>query len=519
MLGLSPGAVHRVARLSALSVFLCLSVPLLAPSVVSASSSSSSSSGSNSGVSPGKLRSLGEEALMQRNYEEAESLYEQACKLEPENAVNFYKLSRVHHRMRQLSAALDDLDKAIELDPTKESYLKERASLLVSLGQCDMAVEDYRNMEGGGDDDVDGGGDVREPSEAHYRALQCANDISIATEAYLMEDWYQASHYLQQALSYTERAFDLLFMKAQSDYHTGDFYAAVSETGKILKFKSGHLDAYRLRGEAYYRLGEHDMAVTHYRLGLKHDPEHKGCKTGHRLVKNIDKKDRKAQEAADQGNHQEAIDNWTKAMAYDQEHVMYQKNTMLKVAQSYSALEEYEKAVETAEYAIQLHDDNDIEPKLVLGDVLLEAEKYEEALRVYRDAMESSEADGHKQKCHERIQKAETALKQSKTKNYYKILGVQRNAKMKEIKKAYRDGALKWHPDKNEDKVKAEKMFQDIGEAYEVLSDDEKRAKYDRGEDVFENQGGGGHNPNDRFQQHFQHMNRGGGRQHTFHFG
>ena len=70
------------------------------------------------------------------------------------------------------------------------------------------------------------------------------------------------------------------------------------------------------------------------------------------------------------------------------------------------------------------------------------------------------------------------------------------------------------HPDKNADnKEEAEKRFQDIGEAYEVLSDKELKAKYDRGEAVFENQGGGGHhtNANQFFRQHFQHGGGGGG--------
>ena len=83
------------------------------------------------------------------------------------------------------------------------------------------------------------------------------------------------------------------------------------------------------------------------------------------------------------------------------------------------------------------------------------------------------------------------------------------------------------HPDKNSDNIEeAEKMFQDIGEAYEVLSDEEKRGKYDRGEDVFENQGGGGRgshmNAHQFFHQHFQQGGGGGGggrRTHTFRFG
>ena len=85
--------------------------------------------------------------------------------------------------------------------------------------------------------------------------------------------------------------------------------------------------------------------------------------------------------------------------------------------------------------------------------------------------------------------------------------------------------ALKWHPDKHSgegEKEKAEKKFQEVAEAYEVLSDDEKRQKYDRGEEVFPNQGGGGGNQNP-FQHHFfhqggQHFNHGG-QQFHFNFG
>jgi DnaJ-class molecular chaperone len=67
--------------------------------------------------------------------------------------------------------------------------------------------------------------------------------------------------------------------------------------------------------------------------------------------------------------------------------------------------------------------------------------------------------------------------------DFYKLLGISRDATVKEIKKAYRQKSLEFHPDKNKDE-KAAEMFAQIARAYEVLSDEEKRKVYNRyGED------------------------------------
>ncbi|MEL6359535.1 MAG: molecular chaperone DnaJ [Pseudomonadota bacterium] len=79
--------------------------------------------------------------------------------------------------------------------------------------------------------------------------------------------------------------------------------------------------------------------------------------------------------------------------------------------------------------------------------------------------------------------------------DYYDTLGVQRGADEAAIKSAFRKAAMKYHPDRNQDDPSAEQKFKEVNEAYEVLSDAQKRAAYDRfGHAAFQNGGQGGFN-------------------------
>ncbi|KAJ2723780.1 DnaJ- protein scj1 [Coemansia sp. Benny D115] len=114
------------------------------------------------------------------------------------------------------------------------------------------------------------------------------------------------------------------------------------------------------------------------------------------------------------------------------------------------------------------------------------------------------------------------AAAKSAGKDYYKILGLSRDASEQEIKRQYKLLSRKHHPDKNPGDEKAQERFIELAEAYEVLSDDEKREIYNRyGEEGLKNQqhsgnGGGFHDPFDIFAQFFggnvRFDTRGGGR-------
>lgn len=323
-------------------------------------------------MSAGKLRSKGEEAFISGQYEDALKFYREAVALEPENALNHYKLFRVHQRMRKYSDALKDLSRALELKPDSKDYRMQKVKLLKSLGQCEQALVVIQPLE----DQV----------ELQQQVKSCADDIKSAQQMIFQEKWQEAAQFLDRAMKHVEQASDLTFQRAQALYHLGDYYGAISDLGRVLKAHSNHIEAYELRGQAYFRLGDHDTAVNHYREGLKLDPEHKGCKAGHKFVKSIEKKKKRGDDAFEQGKHEDAIGHWWSAINIDVNHLAFFRPTLLKIAKAHTKLGQHDKAI----VEVQKHIDNleTVEGLYALGEAQQGAEKYQEAVNAFRRAAE-----------------------------------------------------------------------------------------------------------------------------------
>lgn len=187
-----------------------------------------------------------------------------------------------------------------------------------------------------------------------------------------------------------------------------------------------------------------------------------------------------------------------------------------------------DKAKVYCEEAIQL-DENSLYGLLHRARVQTEAEEFEPAINTLNKAKEATQDEEAHKMINPLLQEAQVALKRSKIKDYYKVLGLARDADERQIKAAYRKLTKIHHPDKAAKqgltKEEAEKKMQAINEAYEVLSTPELKERFDRGDDP------NSHEQQNPFQQGgpfggggrpfmFQQGGPGGGSQHfQFQFG
>ncbi|EWM25010.1 dnaj subfamily c member 3 protein [Nannochloropsis gaditana] len=435
-------------------------------------------------LNPGKLRASADEAFATGDLDKAIKFLSQAIQIEPENEKNHYKRYRAHLRGKKYREALQDLSTSLQLDPLNAAKMQQRAKLFKMMGRCADAVGEYEKLEGMLETGA-GGVTEGEMGEGAREARQCQHSLAEAERLMEMGDWRAARQHLDVAVTLTEVAPELLLRRARCNFEEKDFYSAAADTGRAIKLDGSSIPALELRGLAYYKLGEFDMAQTHFREGLKFDPEHLGCKEGHRRVKKMQKAAEKGRKAVDVGDVAQGVGYLQEAMAVDPSHVYFNAPILLQIARAHMGVASFAPARQAVDSAMQMNPRLS-EAHIVLSDLLQAQEEYEEAVRVLKSAAEAFAEDASVQ---EALKKAEIALKQSKEVNYYKVLGVDRRATTSAIKKAYRNMAKIYHPDKQaeaspEEKEKAEREFLKIAQAYEVLSDEETRAKYDRGEDV-----------------------------------
>mmetsp|Transcript_16303 Transcript_16303/g.26919 ORF Transcript_16303/g.26919 Transcript_16303/m.26919 type:complete len:483 (+) Transcript_16303:153-1601(+) len=448
-------------------------------------------------------RMAGEHAVTSGDFNAAVEHYSAAIGLSPDpSAVDYYKRAAAYLILSKYKLAMSDLNQALSIDPAFVQGYVHRAKINLMMGNFESAASDYtRVME------LDPKHSIAHSQTAVIKATK--DLVEMAKHLIDKGHFEEARERLEEALGTSPDSSELRILRAQCNEALQDWQEVIRDTGRAIKVHPDNIKAFLLRGNAYYYLGEHDTAMKHYREAMRYDPDNRPVRDQYKKLKALEKHFNEAEEAMRSGKASKALEDYTNAINIDPNHRIFVVKLLLGQCKAYFKLSNYKKAIEACTEAYD-QDDSLVDALVNRAEAYLKDEQWENAVRDFQAA---AERDQGNHQIREGLQRAQRLLEMSKRKDFYKTLGVSREATQVEIKKAYRALALKWHPDKHtEDKGKAENVFREVAEAYEVLSDEETRSRYDRGEDVTNS------NPQQHQHQH-PHFNMPPNMQFHFKFG
>ncbi|XP_034042525.1 dnaJ homolog subfamily C member 3a [Thalassophryne amazonica] len=432
---------------------------------------------------------------------------------DPNNYLAYYRRATVFLAMGKSKSALPDLSRVIELKPDFTSARLQRGNLLLKQGKLDEAESDFKKVLKSNPAD-------KEEKEA--RSQQTKSDeiqrlVAQAHSAFKNKDYLTAAGYLETIIETCVWDVASREMRAECFIEMGETGKAIGDLKAASKLKNDNTQAFFKLSTIYYNLGDHEMSLNEVRECLKLDPDHKQCYAHYKQVKKLSKQIQSAEELIQAQRYEDAVSKYEAVMKTEPNVQAFSLLAKERICHSLAQSQQASRAITVCSDVLQ-GDPQNVRALKDRAEAYIQDALYEEAIKDYETASEYSEND-HQIK--EGLERAQRLLKQSQKKDYYKILGVKRTARKKEIIKAYRKLAQQWHPDNFQDpeeKKKAEKKFIDIAQAKEVLTNPEMRTKFDHGEDPMDPETQQGHHFHGGFHS-FQGFNPFGSGPFNFKFG
>ncbi|KAK2726388.1 hypothetical protein QYM36_000727 [Artemia franciscana] len=225
-----------------------------------------------------------------------------------------------------------------------------------------------------------------------------------------------------------------------------------------------------------------DLALPYFQQVLRLAPDYDKARETYKKAKRLMTKKEEGNIAFKQGKLKEALTIYSETLVIDPVNKLVNSKVYYNRALVYSTLGNHSQTVDECSAALNLNNGY-IKALLLRAKSYKSLEKHEECVRDYEACMKlEKNANRETQRL---LHEAKLALKKSKQKDYYKILGVKKNANNDEIKKAYKKQALLHHPDRyssatEEERKKHEDNFKELGEAYTVLSNPMSKSRYDK---------------------------------------
>ncbi|XP_031548748.1 dnaJ homolog subfamily C member 3-like [Actinia tenebrosa] len=442
--------------------------------------------GKLSGVEVQRHLDEGKRLLSSGQLNDALIHYHAAVDGDPENFLPHFQRATVFMALGRSKSALPDLDRVLELKPEFYQARLQRGNVLLKQGCLDEAHIDYEAVLRYSPDNPE--------SLQQLSVIEpVKRNVADAKHAIERGDCQHAIELLGTAIEVAPWDPELRLMRAECYERLGDLVKAISDIKPTTKLINDNTQGYLRMSQLHYEMGELEDALREIRECLKLDQDHKECHPFYKKMKKLNKLLTGAQDLINKEEYAAATEKLKKALKVEAHIRPIVGKMRRQLCHCHVKLHAPKEAIKECNLALQLNE-NDVDALCDRAEAHILEDNFSEAVKDYQKAKNIND---QLHKVQEGLERAQRLLKQSKKRDYYKILGIKRNASKKEITKAYRKLAVKWHPDQfkePQEKKKAEKHFIDIAAAKEVLTDPEKRQKYDNGEDPLDpdQQGGGG---------------------------
>lgn len=357
--------------------------------------------------------------------------------------------------------ALEDAQRALELDPGNAKIMHRMARILTNLGRPAEALDVLSNVQPPAT-----AKDRSAPETMLKHITQAEQSLSEGKGGSMVVFAIEQARQMLGSGAKTPRKWTLMTGEAQLLIRNDNAYGKAHDVAiSLLRENNQDPDALLLRARAYYGQGDNDQAIKYLKMCLGLDPDNKQAIKLLRQVQKLVRTKDEGNAAFKAKNYQRAVELYSQGLEIDPTNKDINSKLLNNRAQARHALKDYDKAIEDCTEALRL-DPGYVKAQKIRAKAYGASGNWEEAVKDYKNVAEASPGEKGIQ---EDIRHAEFELKKSKRKDYYKMLGVSKDASDTEIKKAYRKMAIQYHPDKNPDST--DEMFKEIGEAYETLID------------------------------------------------